>query len=206
VLPDRLRALIHLLSRLPGVGEKTAQRYVLYLAGEEGGLAADLGRELAALAENVRPCERCRNLAEVDDRGTALCGICRDTRRDPTLLCVVARVQDLLAVERSSAMRGRYFVLGRLLSPLDGVGPDELPLALLVSRIKQDGVKEVILATPPSVDGEATALFLAQELTTLRVQISRIASGVPHGGDLEFSDQITLGRAISGRRAVDVPR
>jgi recombination protein RecR len=198
--------LIHLLSRLPGVGEKTAQRYVLYLAGEEGGLAADLGRELAALTENVRPCERCRNLAEVDDRGTALCGICRDTRRDPTLLCVVARVQDLLAVERSSAMRGRYFVLGRLLSPLDGVGPDELPLALLVSRIKQDGVKEVILATPPSVDGEATALFLAQELTTLRVQISRIASGVPHGGDLEFSDQITLGRAISGRRAVDVPR
>jgi recombination protein RecR len=206
VLPDRLRALIHLLARLPGVGEKTAQRYVLFLAGEEGELAADLGRELAALADNVRPCERCRNLAEIDGDGHAVCAICRDNRRDPTLLCVVARVQDLLAVERSSSMRGRYFVLGRLLSPLDGIGPDELPLSMLVSRIKQDGVKEIILATPPSVDGEATALFLAQELSPLGLQLSRIASGVPHGGDLEFSDQITLGRAISGRRSVDVPR
>jgi recombination protein RecR len=103
-------------------------------------------------------------------------------------------------------MRGRYFVLGKLLSPLDGVGPDELPLAKLVQRIREDGVKEVILATPPSVDGEATALFLAQELRPLGVQVSRIASGVPHGGDLEFSDQITLGRAISGRRSVDGSR
>jgi recombination protein RecR len=206
VLPDRLRALIHLLARLPGVGEKTAQRYVLFLAGEEGALAADLGRELATLAEAVRPCERCRNLAEIDDHGHAICSICKDNRRDGTLLCVVARVQDLLAVERSGAMRGRYFVLGRLLSPLDGVGPDELPLALLAARIQQDGVKEVIVATPPSVDGEATALLLAQELSPLGIRVSRIASGVPHGGDLEFSDQITLGRAISGRRSVDVPR
>jgi recombination protein RecR len=203
MLPDRLRALIHLLARFPGVGEKTAQRYVLFLASEDAGLAADLGRELAALADHVRPCERCRNLAELDDQGKAICTICRDNRRDPALLCVVARVQDLLAVERSAAMRGRYFVLGRLLSPLDGVGPDELPLAMLVQRIKQDSVKEVIVATPPSVDGEATALFLAQELAPLGVQVSRIASGVPHGGDLEFSDQITLGRAISGRRTVE---
>jgi recombination protein RecR len=191
---------------LPGVGEKTAQRYVLFLAGESGELSADLGRELSALSAAVRPCDRCGNLAEVDDHGAATCTICRDTRRDGTLLCVVARVQDLLAVERSSAMRGRYFVLGKLLSPLDGVGPDELPLAKLVQRIEQDGVKEVILATPPSVDGEATALFLAQELSPLRLEVSRIASGVPHGGDLEFSDQITLGRAISGRRAVDGTR
>jgi recombination protein RecR len=203
MLPDRLRALVHLFARLPGVGEKTAQRYVLSLASEEGGLAADLGRELSTLADNVRPCERCRNLADIDERGAAVCAICRDTRRDPTLLCVVARVQDLLAVERSGSMRGRYFVLGRLLSPLDGVGPDELPLGMLVTRIKQEGVKEVIVATPPSVDGEATALFLAQELGPLGVQVSRIASGVPHGGDLEFSDQITLGRAITGRRTVE---
>lgn len=206
MLPDRLRALIHLLSRLPGVGEKTAQRYVLFLASEEGSLTGDLGRELSALAGSVRPCERCRNLAEVDEEGHAICAICKDNRRDGALLCVVARVQDLLAVERSGAMRGRYFVLGRLLSPLDGVGPDELPLAMLAARIKQDGVKEVIVATPPSVDGEATALLLAQELTPLGIRVSRIASGVPHGGDLEFSDQITLGRAISGRRSVDVPR
>jgi recombination protein RecR len=202
VLPDRLRALSQLLSRLPGVGEKTAQRYVLYLAGEGGTLAAALGTELALLTERVKPCERCRNLAEVDEAGAAICDVCRDSRRDPSLLCVVARVQDLLAVERSGAMRGRYFVLGRLLSPLDGVGPDELPLEDLVRRVRSDDVTEVILATPPSVDGEATALLLARELASLGTTVSRIASGVPHGGDLEFSDQITLGRAISGRRAV----
>ena len=158
MLPDRLKALIHLFARLPGVGEKTAQRHVLFLAGDEGTLAADLGDALGALAERIRPCRQCRNIAEVDDAGVALCNICRDNRRDPALLCVVARVQDLLAVERSGAMRGRYFVLGKLLSPLDGVGLDELPIGELMRRITADHVKEVILATPPSVDGEATAL------------------------------------------------
>ena len=202
MLPDRLRALIQLLARLPGVGEKTAQRYALFLSTEAEGLARDLGGELSTLSERIRQCERCRNLAEVDAHGSAICAVCRDNRRDAALLCVVARVQDLLAVERSGAMRGRYFVLGRLLSPLDGVGPDELPLRELAARIREDGVKEVILATPPSVDGEATALLLARELATLGVSVSRIASGVPHGGDLEFSDQITLGRAITGRRSV----
>ncbi len=206
MLPDRLRTLIHLLSRLPGVGEKTAQRHVLFLASESGTLAADLGNELSTLASRVRACERCRNIAEIDESGHALCAVCLDSRRDPSVLCVVARVQDLLAVERSGAMRGRYFVLGRLLSPLDGVGPDELPLAQLAALAGADGVKEVILATPPSVDGEATALLLAQELSALGLMVTRIASGVPHGGDLEFSDQITLGRAISGRRSVDAPR
>jgi len=206
VLPDRLRSLIHLFSRLPGIGEKTAQRHVLHLVSEGGTLAADLGAELSALASRVRPCEQCRNIAEVDGDGRSICAVCRDTRRDRSLLCVVARVQDLLAVERSGAMRGRYFVLGKLLSPLDGIGPDELPLAELHDRIRTDHVTEVILATPPSVDGEATALLVAQELGSLGVQVTRIASGVPHGGDLEFSDQITLGRAINGRRTVDVPR
>src|SRR5689334_2534234 len=129
MLPDRLRVLVQLLARLPGVGEKTAQRYALHLAAEGGSLAADLGRELSGLPEAVRPCDRCGNLSEIDAAGAALCPVCRDDRRDRTLLCVVARVQDLLAVERSGAMRGRYFVLGRLLSPLDGIGPDELPLA-----------------------------------------------------------------------------
>ena len=112
----------------------------------------------------------------------------------------MARVQDLLAIEKSSAVRGRYFVLGRLLSPLDGIGPEELPLRELMQRIRDDGVEEVILATPPSVDGEATALLLAQELGGRNLRLTRIASGVPHGGDLEFADQVTLGRAIDGRR------
>ena len=200
--PERLARVMHLLARLPGVGEKTAARFALYFVAEGRDTSRDLGRELSALGEAVRLCERCGNLAEVDEEGQAVCGICRDHRRDPSLLCVVARVQDLLAVERSGAMRGRYFVLGKLLSPLDGVGPEELPLPALFRRIEQEGVQEVIVATPPSVDGEATALLLARELAKRQVSVSRIASGVPHGGDLEFADQITLGRAIDGRRPI----
>ncbi len=202
MLPDRLRRVIELFSRLPGVGEKTAQRFALFLAADPHGTAAELAAELAALASQIRPCERCNNLADIVD-GHALCGICRDRKRDPQLLCIVHRVQDLLALERSGAMRGRYFVLGRLLSPLDGVGPDELPLARLMARVSEDSVKEVILATPPSVDGEATALLLSRELAGHGVRVTRIASGIPHGGDLEFADQVTLGRAIDGRRSMD---
>jgi recombination protein RecR len=206
MLPDRLSRLMQLLARLPGVGEKTAQRFSLHLVSESTGLAAELGRELAELATMVRPCERCGNVAEVDAGGHAVCNVCRDSRRDASLLCVVARVQDLLAIERSGAMRGRYFVLGRLLSPLDGVGPEQLPLDRLLARIRDDAVREVIVATPPSVDGEATALLLARELGQAGLRVSRIASGIPHGGELEFADQITLGRAIDGRRALDVGR
>jgi recombination protein RecR len=201
MLPDRLRHVIELLGRLPGVGEKTAQRYALYLASDRNGLADELGQALAAMQNLVRPCERCGNLADLVD-GHALCSVCRDRRRESHLLCIVHRVQDLLAIERSGAMRGRYFVLGRLLSPLDGVGPDELPLADLSRRVREESITEVILATPPSVDGEATALLLARELGAQGVRISRIASGVPHGGDLEFADQVTLGRAIDGRRSM----
>lgn len=200
MLPARLSRVIDLLARLPGVGEKTAQRFALFLASHGTETAAELGRTLVELSETVRPCERCRNVAEIDESGHALCAVCRDTRRDPSVLCIVARVQDLLAIEKSSAVRGRYFVLGRLLSPLDGIGPEELPLRELMQRIRDDGVEEVILATPPSVDGEATALLLAQELAGKNLRLTRIASGVPHGGDLEFADQVTLGRAIDGRR------
>ena len=202
MLPARLTRLIDLFARFPGVGQKTAQRFVLWLVAERSELSAELGAALTALHEQVRPCKRCGNVAEVDEHGVALCTVCRDSRRDKSVLCIVARVQDLLAVERSGAMRGRYFVLGRLLSPLDGIGPDELPLGELMGRIAEDGVREVILATPPSVDGEATALLLARELAGKGLSLTRIASGVPHGGDIEFADQITLGRAIDGRRPV----
>lgn len=204
MLPQRLSRVMQLLARLPGVGEKTAQRFALYLACESGELSRELGAELGELAEHLRPCDRCGNLAEVDAEQRAVCSVCRDSRRDATLLCVVARIQDLLAVERSGAMRGRYYVLGRLLSPLDGVGPEELPIGALLARVREDAVREVLIATPPSVDGEATALLLARELEASGVRVSRIASGVPHGGDLEFADAITLGRAIDGRRSIDV--
>src|SRR3954468_5049029 len=163
MLPDSLLHLIELLARLPGVGEKTAQRFALHLVAEKSGTAQALAEALGHLGTRVKSCERCGNIAEVDQAGRALCVICRDTRRDSALLCIVAKVQDLLAIERSGAMRGRYFVLGRLLSPLDGIGPEELPLAKLSEQIDARGVEELVIATPPSVEGEATALHLARE-------------------------------------------
>ena len=204
MLPRHARAVARLLERLPGVGERTAARYVLHFLSEDPQLSQALGHALAELHQRVKPCARCGNLAEVDPDVTRepVCEVCLDSRRDPSLLCVVARVQDLAAIERSGAMRGRYFVLGKLVSPLEGVGPDDLPLDRLRARLKDDGVREVIVATPPSVDGEATALLLAREIGAVGLTVSRIASGVPHGSDLEFADQVTLGRAISGRRGV----
>jgi recombination protein RecR len=204
VLSPKARRLTQLLARLPGVGEKTAQRYLLYLLTSGTEVARELGEELARLPETLRPCVRCGNIAEVQHAGEeAVCAICRDNKRDGHLLCVVARVHDLVAIERAGSMRGRYFVLGKLLSPLEGVGPEELPLGHLFARIREEDVREIIVATPPSVDGEATALLLKRELGREFgevLAVTRIASGVPHGGDLEFADPITMGRALAGRQ------
>ena len=164
-------------------------------------LSRALGAELSTLRDELGPCQRCGNVAELAGQ-SALCTVCTDSKRDEKVLCVVARVHDLMAIERAGTMRGRYFVLGRLLSPLEGIGPDDLPIARLIDRIREDGVAEVIVATPPSVDGEATALWLKRELGPLGIAVTRIASGVPHGGDLEFADPITMGRALAGRREI----
>ena len=172
---------------------------MLWLLTSEESLSRELGAELATLRDELGPCSRCGNVAEIRD-GSSVCDICADPKRDTTLLCVVARVHDLMAIERAGALPGRYFVLGRLLSPLEGIGPEDLPIARLADRIRNDGVTEVIVATPPSVDGEATALLLKRELEPLGVTMTRIASGVPHGGDLEFADPITMGRALAGRQ------
>jgi recombination protein RecR len=216
MLPESIAKLEKLFARLPGVGEKTAARYVLHLLTSDPEIARAIGEELAHLHERVRPCVRCGNLAEVisphdaandvanhaaNDAGP-VCDICTDGKRDGHVLCVVGRVHDLFAIERTGMMRGRYFVLGRLLSPLEGTGPEDLPLMRLRARIKDEGVREVILATPPSVDGEATALFLRRELADMSVSVTRIASGVPHGGDLEYTDPITMSRALAGRQKV----
>ena len=201
MFPESLRRVIHLLSRFPGVGEKTAQRFALQLVVDPA-FSTKLGEELSALKEHISTCERCGNLAEVTV-APILCRVCMDQKRDRAQLCIVGKIADLMAIERSGAMRGTYFVLGRLLSPLDGIGPDELPLPRLFRIVEEQGASEIILATPPSVDGEATALFLAREFATRGLSVTRIASGVPHGGDLEFADQITLGRAIDGRRRLD---
>jgi recombination protein RecR len=203
VVSAKLQRVVSLLSRLPGVGEKTAQRYVLHLLTTNEAVARELGAELSTLRDQLKPCDTCGNLAEIEDaQDVAICSICADGKRDRTTLCIVARVHDLMAIERAGTMRGRYFVIGKLLSPLDGVGPEDLPLVRLAQHIVRDGVIEVIVATPPSVDGEATALLLKRELGPLGVRLTRIASGVPHGGDLEFADPITMGRALSGRQQI----
>jgi recombination protein RecR len=200
VLPPRIQRLIRLFAKLPGVGEKTAQRYVVALLSAAPSVASDLAAELGSLHTALRPCHRCGFIAEVEDGSEeTTCSICRDRKRDPELLCIVARMHDVVAIERAGSMRGQYFVLGGLLSPLEGVGPEHLPLDRLRRRL-EEGVREIIVATPPSVDGEATALLLKRELDALDIPMTRIASGVPHGGDLEFADPITMGRALAGRQ------
>ncbi|MCC6526263.1 MAG: recombination protein RecR [Polyangiaceae bacterium] len=204
MLPDKLQALVRLLARLPGVGDKTAQRYALFLCTADPAVARELGLALASLEAELGPCTRCGHVADRSAAG-GLCSICADPRRDGSVLCVVGRVQDLLSIERSAAYRGRYFVLGRLLAPLEGIRAEDLPLERLKDLLRDPArpVTEVLLATPPSVDGEATALLLAEELRPLGIRVTRLASGVPHGGDLEFADPVTIGRAIAHRRGLE---
>ncbi len=194
---DPIAELTELLARLPGVGERTATRLSFHVLGAEPEYAAALGEALAHIHERVVRCERCGNYG-----AETTCRICRDPRRDGSIVCCVARVPDLVAIEKSGSFRGRYHVLHGLLAPLDGIGPDQLPLDGLRHRIEREGIEEVVLATPLSVEGEATALYVNQVLKPHGVRISRIASGVPHGGELEFTDQITLGRAFEGRREI----
>ena len=194
---DPIAELVILLSRLPGIGGRTATRLVHHVLAGESEYAVALGESLRRLHERVRRCDRCGNFCAGE-----ICGICADPRRDDSTLCVVARVPDLAAIEKSGTFRGRYHVLHGLLAPLDGVGLDDLPLDALVARIRADDVREVVAATPLSVEGEATALYLAEVLRPLDVSVSRIASGIPHGGELEFADQVTVGRAFEGRRVL----
>jgi recombination protein RecR len=195
VAEGAIQELVTLLARLPGIGERTAARLAFHILSLDASYARALGRILGELHERVQRCELCGNFGS-----GPRCSICSDARRDAHVLCVVARVQDLIAIERTSRFRGRYHVLHALLAPLDGIGPDKLPVQALIDRIGREGVDEVIVATPLSVDGEATSMYLAQALRATGVRTTRIASGVPHGGDLEFTDQVTLGRAFEGRR------
>jgi recombination protein RecR len=192
---DAIAELVQLLARLPGIGERSAARLAYHVLGASAEYAKALGEALGELHSRIRRCTRCRNYTERE-----LCRVCADNARDTSLLCVVARPQDVAALERSAMFRGRYYVLHGLLSPLDGVGPDALDTAALLERVRADGVQEVIIATPLSVEGEATALYLAQELRASGVRCTRIASGLPHGGELEYTDQVTLTRALDGRR------
>jgi recombination protein RecR len=190
-----IQDLIEELGRLPGVGPKSAQRLAFHLLTVERADADRLARSIIAVKEKVRFCERCFNVSELDE-----CRICRDARRDLTLLCVVEEPRDLMAVEKTGEFRGRYHVLGGAISPIDGVGPDQLRVRELVARLGVEDIAEVVIATNPNIEGEATASYLARMLKSMEIRVSRIASGLPVGGDLEYADEVTLGRAFAGRR------
>jgi recombination protein RecR len=191
--------LIDELGRLPGVGPKSAQRIAFHLLKVEPADADRLARAIHEVKAKVHFCKICFNVAEGE-----LCRICRDPRRDPSLVCVVEEPRDLVAIERTQEFKGRYHVLGGAISPIEGIGPDDLRIRELLRRLESEGVGEVILATNPNIEGEATAMYLARLLTPLGVRVTRIASGLPVGGDLEYADEITLGRAFAGRRDMPV--
>jgi recombination protein RecR len=195
-----LRALIDELGRLPGVGPKSAQRIAFHLLKVPDEDARRLASAIVAVKERTTLCARCFNVAE----GGALCQICADDRRDAAVVCVVEDPRDIVAVERTQQFRGRFHVLQGALNPLEGVGPEQLRVRELLARLEPEGITEVILCTNPNLEGEATAMFVARLLTPLGVKVTRIASGLPVGGDLEYADELTLGRALEGRREVPI--
>jgi recombination protein RecR len=195
--PEPVARLIDALQRLPGVGPKTAQRMTFFLLKRPAEEVRELSEALLAVKERIVYCRVCFNVADQDP-----CRICADLGRDGRLLCVVEEPNDLLAMERTGEYRGRYHVLLGALSPLDGIGPEDLKIRELLARLDAGGVAEVILATNPNVEGEATALYLAKLLRPLGARVTRIARGLPVGGDLEYADQVTLSKALEGRREI----
>ncbi len=187
--------LIDELGRLPGVGPKSAQRIAFHLLKLSRDDAQRLARAITEAKDRVTFCQRCFNVGEGE-----LCGICADDRRDAHTVCVVEEPKDLVAVEKTGEYRGRYHVLQGAISPIEGVGPDQIRVKELLSRLDPEGITEVILCTNPNIEGEATAMYLGRLLTPLGLKVTRIASGLPVGGDLEYADELTLGRALEGRR------
>ena len=195
-LPEALERLIQELSRLPGIGPKTAQRLAFHLLRADRQRADALAQAIEDVKARIGYCERCYNIAE-----GGLCAICASTRRDPSLLCVVESALDVLAIERTSEFSGVYFVLHGVISPIDGIGPEQLHVPQLVERVRDEGVAEVIVATDADIEGEATAVYLQRALQPLGTKVTRPAHGLPVGGDLEYADELTLARAMAGRRA-----
>ena len=195
-LPEPLERLISELSRLPGVGPKTAQRLAFHLLKADRLRAESLAKAIADLKARIGYCERCFNIAE-----GSLCSICASSRRDVTLLCVVESPLDVLAIERTSEYGGLYFVLHGVISPIDGIGPDQLHVPQLLDRVRDEGMAEVIVATDADIEGEATAVYLQRALAPLGTNVTRPAHGLPVGGDLEYADELTVARAMAGRRS-----
>ena len=197
VYAQPVQELIDELGRLPGIGPKSAQRIAFHLLKMEKVDALRLARAITEAKDRVSFCERCFNIAE-----GSLCELCADDRRDPTVLCVVEEPRDIVAVEKTQEYNGRYHVLQGAISPIEGIGPEQLRVRELLARIDGEEVAEVILCTNPNLEGEATAMYLSRLLKDLQVKVTRIASGLPVGGDLEYADELTLGRALEGRREV----
>lgn len=191
--------LIEELGRLPGVGPKSAQRIAFHLLQADPEDVTRLSEVLAQVKARVRFCDVCGNVSE-EER----CRICRDPRRDPSVICVVEEPRDVVAIEKTREFRGLYHVLGGAISPIDGIGPNELRIRQLMGRLASDQVTELILATDPNLEGEATATYLARLVRPMGLRVTRLASGLPVGGDLEYADEVTLGRAFEGRRLIDV--
>ncbi len=194
-----VQALIDELGRLPGIGPKSAQRIAFHLLRVERVDALRLASSIIEVKDRITFCKRCFNIAEGD-----LCNICGDSRRDPKIVCVVEEPRDIVAMERTNSFGGLYHVLQGAISPIDGIGPDQLHVKELIQRLGAEDVTELVLATNPNIEGEATASYLARLLKSMGIKVSRIASGLPVGGDLEYADEVTLGRAFEGRRQVDV--
>ena len=191
--------LIDELGRLPGIGPKSAQRIAFHLLASEPADVTRLAAVLQRVKDEVKFCKVCGNVAEAEE-----CRICRDPRRDLTVICVVEEPKDVVAIERTREFRGRYHVLGGAISPIEGIGPDDLKVRELLLRLQDGVVTELILATDPNLEGEATATYLARLIKPMGLRVTRLASGLPVGGDLEYADEVTLGRAFEGRRQVDV--
>jgi recombination protein RecR len=193
-----VQTLIDELGKLPGIGPKSAQRIAFHLLKIPADDVSRLARSITEAKERVRFCDRCFNVA-----GGPLCPICADERRDPSVLCVVEESRDVVAVEKTGEFRGRYHVLLGAISPLDGIGPEQLKIRELLARLGPEGVEEVIVCTNPNTEGEVTAMYLARALKPIGIRVTRIASGLPVGGDLEYADELTLGRALEGRRVLE---
>ncbi|HEU4806631.1 MAG TPA: recombination mediator RecR [Homoserinimonas sp.] len=193
-----IQELIDELGRLPGIGPKSAQRIAFHILQTESFDVSRLAQVLTEVREKVRFCEICGNVSEQDT-----CAVCRDPRRSPATICVVEEAKDVVAIERTREFRGLYHVLGGAISPIDGIGPDDLRIRQLMQRLADGSVTEVIIATDPNLEGEATATYLSRLLMHLDLRVTRLASGLPVGGDLEYADEVTLGRAFEGRRLVE---